>query len=170
MTLYRWNFGRKSWTNPNGAARAIYLMSSALSAWKRFVFSGLFAGIAGAVLAQNTYAPQGGEYPIAGALGGDQVFPQLTLGSAGGYLVWQDNVTDGDGLGISARRLNANLSGSFGVFRVNEGAIGDQENVRVAMLKDGGAVFVWQGGRGGFQHVHARFLKGDGTFVTGDRL
>src|SRR5580765_382256 len=140
MTLYRWNFGKKSWTNPVGAVRGFYLMSSALSVWKRFAFSGLFAGIATAVLADNTYAPQGGEYPIAGSLAGDQVYPQVALGSSGGYLVWQDNVTDGDGFGISARRLNSNLSGSFGVFRVNEQAAGDQENVRVALLKDGGAV------------------------------
>ena len=145
-------------------------MSSALSAWKRFAFSGIFAGIAATVLADNTYAPQGGEYPLAGSLAGDQVFPQLTLGSSGGYLAWQDTVTDGDGFGISARRINSNLSGSFGVFRVNEQAAGDQENVRVALLKDGGAVFVWQGGTSGFQHINARFLKADGTFATGDRV
>jgi hypothetical protein len=138
--------------------------------WKRFAFSGLIAGIAGAALADNTYSPQGGEYPIAGSLAGDQVFPHLALGSSGGYLVWQDNVTDGDGFGISARRINSSLSGSFGVFRVNEKAAGDQENVRVAMLKDGGAVFVWQSGTRGFQHINARFLKGDGTFATGDRV
>jgi len=168
MALHRWNFGKKTWTSPVGTAREFYLMSLALSVWKRFAFSGLFAGIATAVLAENTYAPQGGEYPIAGLLAGDQVYPQITLNSSGGYLVWQDNVTDGDGFGISARRINANLSGSFGVFRVNERAAGDQESVRAALLKDGGAVFVWQGGSPGFQHVYARFLKGDGTFATGD--
>jgi len=145
-------------------------MSSALSVWKWFAFSGLFAGIATAVLAENTYAPLGGEYPIAGYLPGDQVYPQISLGTNGGYVVWQDNVTDGDGFGISARRINANGLPYFGVFRVNEKGTGDQENVRVAPLKDGGAVFVWQGGSPGFQHVYARFLKSDGTFATGDRL
>ncbi len=164
------NFGKKTWTNLGGIAREFYLMSSVLSAWKRFAFSVLFTGVATAVLAENTYSPQGGEYPIAGNLPGDQVFPQLAFNSSGGYLVWQDNVTDGDGFGISARRINNNLSGSFGVFRVNEQAAGDQENARVALLKDGGAVFVWQGGPSGFQHIYARFLKGDGTFATGDRL
>src|SRR5437870_7239510 len=127
MTLYRWNFGKKTWTIPAGTAREFYLMSSVLSAWKRLAFAGLFAGIATAVLAENTYAPQGGEYPIAGYLPGDQVYPQITLGTNGGYVVWQDNATDGDGFGISARRINSNLSGSFGVFRVNEQAAGDQE-------------------------------------------
>src|SRR5439155_18537780 len=170
MTLHRWNFGRKSWTIPVGTDKEFYLMSSAPRVWKRFAFSGLIAGIATAVLADNTYTPQGGEYPIAGSLPGDQVFPQVSINTSGGYLVWQDNVTDGDGFGISARRINSNLSGSFGVFKVNQQAAGDQENVRVALLKDGGAVFVWQGGARGFQHINARFLKGDGTFATGDRL
>ena len=141
---------------------------SSCCALKRLVAFWLFAGIAAGVSAQNVYSPQGGEYAIAGSLPGDQVFPQVALGSAGGILVWQDNVTDGDGLGISARRLAANLSGAFGVFRVNQQAAGDQENVRVAMLKDGGTAFVWQGGASGFQHIYARFLKSDGTFATGD--
>src|SRR5438477_5456499 len=153
-----------------GLLRKFNLMSSALRAWKRFVFLWLLAGIATVVVAQNSYAPQGEEYPISGPLPGDQVFPQVAIGTNGGYLVWQDNVTDGDGWGISARRISSNLSGSLGVFRVNELAAGDQENVRVARLKDGGAAFVWQGGAAGFQHVYARFLKGDGTFATGDRL
>src|SRR2546430_9520885 len=124
-------------------------MSSALRAWKRFVFLWLLAGTAAAVVAQNSYAPQGEEYPISGPLPGDQVFPQVAIGTNGGYLVWQDNVTDGDGWGISARRLNGSSVGVFGVFRVNEQAAGDQENVRVSLLNDRGAVVVWQGGNSG---------------------
>ncbi len=145
-------------------------MSLALCAFKRLACWWLLAGIAPAVLAQNAYGPQGAEYPIAGAQPGDQVFPHVSLGANGGYLVWQDNVTDGDGFGISARRINNSLSGSFGVFRVNQQNAGDQENARVAVFKDGGAAFVWQGGRAGFQHIYARFLKADGTFATGDLL
>ena len=144
-------------------------MSLALSVWKRFAFSGLFAGVATAVLAENTYAPQGGEYSIAGSLPGDQVFPQVSINTSGGYIVWQDNRTDGDGLGISARRLNSSLSGSFGVFRVNEQGVGDQQNPKVTLLKSGGGVFVWQGGTTA-PHIYARFLKPDGTFATGDVL
>src|SRR5438034_3135854 len=169
MTLHRWNFGRKTWTIPVGIDKEFYLMSSAPSVWKRFAFSGLIAGIATAVLADNTYTPQGGEYPIAGSLAGDQVFPQVSINTSGGYLVWQDNRTDGDGLGISARRINSNLSGSFGVFRVNEQGVGDQQNPKVTLLKNGGAVFVWQGGTTA-PRIYARFLKPDGTFATGDVL
>ena len=44
----------------------------------------------------------------------------------------------------------------------------DQERPCVSLLNDGGAVFAWQGGQQGFQHIYARFLSGAGTFVTGD--
>ena len=33
-------------------------------------------------------------------------------------------------------------------------------------LKNGGAVFVWQGGRPGYQHIYARFLTPTNTFLT----
>src|SRR5215471_19160929 len=53
-----------------------------------------------------SYALQGGEYKIGGAMAGDQVRSHLAMKSSGGYRVWQDNRTDGDGLGISALRLD----------------------------------------------------------------
>src|SRR2546429_6468983 len=87
------------------------LMPSALRAWKTFVFGVLISGISAVVLAQNAYAPQGGEYPIAGSLPGDQVFPQISLGTNGGYLGWQGKVTDGGGPGNKAPRLKSHLSG-----------------------------------------------------------
>src|SRR2546421_2178700 len=121
------------------------LMPSALRAWKTFVFGVLISGISAVVLAQNAYAPQGGEYPIAGSLPGDQVFPQISLGTNGGYLVWQDNVTDGDGSGISAQRLNSKLSGQFCVFCVNEQTAGDQQNPKNALFKNGGGGFFFFG-------------------------
>ena len=83
-------------------------------------------------------------------------------------MVWEDNVTDGDGFGISARRLDRNFSGTLGVFRVNEQGAGEQENPQVALLNKGGAVFVWQGGQLGAQHIYARFLDASGIFITSD--
>ena len=79
----------------------------------------------------------------------------------GGFVVWQDNATDGSGWGVSARRLDGTLSGALSTFRVNVQGTNDQENPRVALLKNGGAVFVWQGGVEGFQHIYARFLTSD---------
>ena len=143
-------------------------MPPLLSAAKRLVLSGLLCGAAFVASAQTPFTPQGGEYSIAGALPGDQNFPQIKVNSSGGFLVWQDNMTDGDGLGISAQRLDSSLSPTLGSFRINQQAAGDQENPQLALLKNGGAVFVWQGGDYGFQRVYARFLKADDTFATFD--
>lgn len=117
--------------------------------------------------AQGDYIPQGGEYGIVN-LPGHQVYPDLGLQTSGGYLVWQDSVTDGSGLGISARRIDSSQSGSLSVFRVNQIGDDDQERPQVVTLPNGGAAFVWQGGKQGFQHIYARFLTPDGLWTTGD--
>jgi len=114
----------------------------------------------------NYYAKNGTEYAIVGSMPGDQVMPDAAVTPAGGFVVWQDNITDGSGFGISARRVDSTLSGSLSAFRVNQQGTNDQENPRVAMLKNGGAVFVWQGGLKGYQHIFARFLTPTNTFLT----
>ncbi len=129
----------------------------------------LFMGSA-VVLADGAYSRLAGEYSLSGALPGDQTRPALAFGPTGGYVVWQDAVTDGDGSGISAQRLNDNLSGTLATFRVNQLGAGHQELPQVAVLPNGGAVFVWQGGALGFQKIYARFLNPDGIFATGDVL
>jgi hypothetical protein len=126
----------------------------------------LAAGATAIVSGQTNYVTNGVEYAIAGSLAGDQTRPGLSINSSGGYVVWQDNLTDGDGLGVSARRLDSSLSGSLSVFRVNATGAGDQEHPQVSLLNNGGAAFVWQGGRRGFQHIYARFLTSSGTWVT----
>lgn len=120
------------------------------------------------VLGQTNYLPNGVEYAIAGSLPGDQASPQIALKVSGGYLVWEDNITDGDGLGISALRLDSSFSGSpgpFSSFRVNATGAGDEEHPQVSLLNGGGAVFVWQGGQQGFQHVYARFLTASNNWI-----
>ena len=114
----------------------------------------------------NYYAKNGTEYAIVGSLPGDQVMPDAAVTPAGGFVVWQDNVTDGSGWGVSARRVDSTLSGSLSTFRVNQQGTNDQENPRVALLKNGGAVFVWQGGLKGYQHIFGRFLTPTNTFMT----
>src|SRR5205823_1969322 len=110
------------------------------------------------LLAQTFCGTNGTEYAIAGSLPGDQVHPQVALNSSGGYLLWEDNYADGNGLGLSALRLDSTLSGVLSSFRVNQNASNDQQNAKVALLKGGGAVFVWQGGKQGYQNIYARFL------------
>ncbi len=118
----------------------------------------------------NNFTTNGTEYSIIGSLPGDQVFPDVAISTNGGFVVWQDNATDGDGWGVSARRLDSTLSGTFGTFRVNVQGAGNQENAHVALLKNGGAVFVWQGGQPGKQHIYARFLTSTNTFLTTNDL
>jgi len=126
----------------------------------------LFAFVSAGSAQTNYYAANGTEYPIIGSLLGDQMFPDAAISPTGGFVVWQDNITDGDGWGVSARRLDSPLSGTLGTFRVNAIGSGNQENPRVAMLKNGGAAFVWQGGKPGFQHIFARFLTATNTFLS----
>ena len=118
----------------------------------------------------NYYATNGTEYAIVGSLPGDQVYPDVAATPSGGFAVWQDNITDGDGWGVSAMQLNGTLSGSGSSFRVNAQGAGDQQNPRVTMLRGGGAAFVWQGGQNGSQHIYARFLGSNSTWLTGDVL
>lgn len=127
----------------------------------------LVCTLASAAFAQtNYYTANGTEYSVVGSLPGDQVFPDVAISPTNGIVVWQDNATDGDGWGISARRLDATLSGTLSTFRVNATGAGDQEHARVALLKNGGAAIVWQGGQEGYQHIFARFLTPTNTFLT----
>ena len=145
-------------------------MSSLLSACQRLAFFGLVAAMPFQASAQPAYGEEGSEYPLAMAWPGDQTFPAVSISQNGGYVVWQDNATDSDGLGISARRLNENLSGVSGAFRVNRQEAGDQDSPQVALLKNGGAAFVWRGGPAAGQHIYARFLGPEGQFISEDDL
>jgi hypothetical protein len=128
---------------------------------------GLLWAASGTVFAQtNYYKTNGTEYAIIDTLPGDQVFPDVALRTNGGFVVWQDNITDGNGWGISAQRLDGTLSSTLSTFRVNAQGTNDQQNPRVAMLKNGGAAFVWQGGKNSREHIYARFLTPTNTFLT----
>lgn len=120
--------------------------------------------------AQPTFIPQATEYSIAGALPGDQIHSQVGLTASGGFLVWEDNITDGYGQGISAQRLDSSFSPAFAPFRVNAIVAGDQEQPRVAMLSNGGAAFVWQGGPRSSQHIYARFLSSSNLWLSTNDL
>ncbi|MBI3881321.1 MAG: hypothetical protein HY301_14815 [Verrucomicrobia bacterium] len=128
--------------------------------------------VAGApwLAAQNAFSPGGSDYAVMGALAGDQTAPHAAVSTNGGFLVCQDNGVDGDGLGIRATRLDASLHAVGGLFRVNEIGAGDQERPQVALLANGGAVFVWHGGAYGFQKIYTRYFDANGAAVTGDIL
>ena len=120
---------------------------------------------------QPGFTPAGPEYPIAGLLPGDQVFPAAAIGPAGGILVWQDNSVTKTGVRIRASRLDSSftVTSSFLVSSVAKAVTtGDQEKPQVAILNNGGAVLVWQGGKHGFQRIFARFIGPDGKFLKQD--
>src|ERR1700691_4619983 len=50
----------------------------------------------------NYYSTNGTEYAVVGSLPGDQVYPDVAVTASGGFVVWQDNATDGSGWGVSA--------------------------------------------------------------------
>ena len=103
----------------------------------------------------------GSEYSVLGRQIGDQFFPKLALNELGGYLVWQDNNVDGDGLGISAVRLDANFNAVRGAFRVNQAAKGEQQRPAVALLGNGGAAFAWESNG----DIFVRFVNDAGVFI-----
>jgi hypothetical protein len=126
----------------------------------------LAMSLSATVFGQTGYRTIGSEYGITAQLPGAQTHPALSLNSSGGYLVWEDN--GGPGLGVRAIGLDPNFSRVMTPFRVNQNNLGDQEHPQVALLQAGGAVFVWQGGKQGFQNVYARFMSSSNTWLTGD--
>lgn len=127
----------------------------------------LFLALPSVVFAQtNFYAAYGTEYSPIGSVPGDQVYPDVALNAGGGFVVWQDNVTDPVGEGISYMKLDSTLSGSGDIFQVNLAATNDQSNAHVTMLKNGGAAFVWQGGPASATHIYARFLNASNLWLN----
>lgn len=122
------------------------------------------------VFGQTTFVPQGGEYGVTTPLAGDQVAAAVSVNASGGYILWHDNITDTNGYGVSALRLDGNFSPSLSSFRVNEQQNGDQNVPAVSLLNGGGAAFVWQGGKQGFQKIYARFISAQNTWLTGEAL
>src|SRR3989442_1058979 len=125
---------KKSWTRACGLDKVgSNHMSLLRRLCKTLGILSLTLFVPGMALSQSGYVTQAGEYAPAGNLTGDQTHPQLSLTRTNGFIVWQDNATDGDGLGISARALDSSFSSPFASFRVNQQGADDQENPQVAM-------------------------------------
>src|SRR5436190_12452755 len=127
---------------------------------------GLGLALANALYAQSV-GKLGDEISISGPRRGDQTAPQVSIGPTGGYAVWQDSVSDGvsGSFGIVARKLNPDLTATSTVFRVNQIRNGPQENPQVALLKNGAATFVWQGGKLGNQDIYLRTMNAKGVLM-----
>ncbi len=133
---------------------------------KKSLIAGLV--LSGSVAVSVTAAAltkSGVEYPVFPSLPLDQALPHLSLGPTGGYIVAQDTIIDGNGLGLRARRLNADLSMGATPFSVNSITAGDQQRGKVAVLPNGGAVFVWQSSTARGNKIYARFMGPDQSFL-----
>lgn len=167
-----WNVGFKSRIRGQRGATSldycINFMSSLSCAVKRYAIGGWLLALPILVSGQNAFSPGGNDYRIAGALPGDQTWPQASVNTNGGYLVWQDNAANANEMRIRFGRLNSGLIMSGGPFLVSTNVLnaGDQEKPQVALLNGGGAVVVWQGGKQGFKKIYARFLTASGSFTT----
>ncbi|HOW66371.1 MAG TPA: fibronectin type III domain-containing protein [Candidatus Paceibacterota bacterium] len=131
----------------------------------RVVVAGILAALPVGSRGQSAYSAMGGEYLLTDHMVGDQVLSSLALGSRGGVAVWQDNGIDGHGSGIGAQLFNASVARVYSPFRVNSITKDEQENPQAAPLRNGGTVFVWQGGKTGFQKIYARVLSATNTFL-----
>jgi hypothetical protein len=118
---------------------------------------GIVLALASSIYAQGV-SREGEEYTLSGRKVGDQSRPHIAVGPAGGYMVWQDNAIDGPGksYGIAARKLGSQMEPLVPVFRVNQVVDWLQENPRVALMTNGDAAFVWQGGKLGAQNIYFR--------------
>jgi hypothetical protein len=144
-------------------------MTSSVFTRKVVLCWSLAAAIPAVVLAQITVqpcSPSGAEYAPAGALPGDQTHPALSVApdGSGGYLVYEDPAS-----GIGAVGLDSAFSRVSTPFRINKTPLSNQLHPQVALLPNGGgAVFVWQAGAQGSQHVYARFLSPTNSWLTQD--
>ena len=150
--------------------KSILYMTSSVFTRKAVLCWSLAAAIPAVVFAQISApapcAPSASEYTPAGALPGDQTHPALSIATdgSGAYLVYEDPVS-----GIGAVGLDANFSSVSAPFRVNKSPLNNQMRPQVALLPNGGgAVYVWQAGAQGFQHIYARFLSSTNSWLTQD--
>lgn len=120
----------------------------------------------GSAFSRAGIVPDGHDYALAVPLPGDQARPQMAIGPNGGYLVWEDNVGDGDGLSVNMRRITPTLNGELNVIPLATKTEGNQELPKVTLLAGGGAAFVWQGGPDSDQRVYLRVMTASGVFVS----
>ena len=84
---------------------------------------------------------------------GDQLEIDLSIKFGSGVVVWHDNSTDSDGLGISGQRIDV-LGNSLGsTFKVNSTIIGNQEKPKVDINLNSSIYYIWEGGESGFRRV-----------------
>ena len=112
---------------------------------------------------------KGTEFDLIEKQIGDQLEIDLSIKFGSGVVVWHDNSTDSDGLGISGQRIDV-LGNSLGsTFKVNSTIIGNQEKPKVDINLNSSIYYIWEGGESGFRRVQYRISNDKGQFISNDK-
>ena len=113
-------------------------------------------------------APVGGEFAVNSYTTLAQGAPQVSTSGDGFVATWSSLDIDDSGLGVVARRFDADGSGIGDDFIVNTYTTFDQENSDVAVAEDGSFVIVWESDPqdGDDEGVFGRRYDADGVPVT----
>lgn len=133
-----------------------------------------FSWLVGALLAIVALVPRGSaaEELLIGNVPGEQDAASLSINSAGGYAVFEDNRfgVGNDGRGISAVALDGDFRATGDVFRVNQLSLGKHERPQIVALGDGRYLVLWEVRQGAKAGVYGRVLGSDGQFASKDTL
>ncbi len=117
---------------------------------------------------QAALSKLGGELPLLGNVGGHQKNPQVAMGSAGGFVVWQNMPADGRYERVMVQRLGSDMRGVGIGAALGQGTAQHNElSPRVALTSDGGAAAVWQAGPRSSVDIYLRLLNANGSFISG---
>lgn len=91
----------------------------------------------------------GGEFLVNTSTTNNQQEPAIAGLADGGYvIVWEDLVADGSGYGVFGQRFSADGVAVGGETLINSTTSGNQQNVDVEALADGGFIVTWEDSTG----------------------
>ena len=80
---------------------------------------------------------------------GDATSPSIDMASDGSFVLVYQKTGDGDGLGVFARKYNANGSAAGSAFQINQTTVADQSQTSVAVMDTSNFVVAWSGNGAG---------------------
>jgi len=113
----------------------------------------------------------GAEFQVNSYTTGSQAYSAVAMDADGNFVVtWRDSTQDGSGLGIYARRFNAEGVAQGTEFRVNSYTTSSQIEPLIAMDADGDFVISWRGygTAGNFRGIYAQRYAADGSAQGGE--
>jgi len=116
-------------------------------------------------------SPLSGEFAVLGNVAGHQDNPHLAFGRSGGFVAWQTATEKDIYQRVKIQRLGPDMVGVGVATRVGlSNDAFNEMNPRVALLKNGGAVVVWEGGSRAASNIHIRFLNHSGAFISPEMI